>query len=83
MGGVLYVGPSVSTVERKSWRAEVKKGTSTGNFTDGDVPGRSHPLRTRRVGISTIRFEEYGLIRQVLLVVILEFGLGGFLPHDN
>ncbi|KAH8164493.1 hypothetical protein CIB48_g3758 [Xylaria polymorpha] len=41
-GGV-YKGPGVSTVERQTWREEVKKGTSTDNLAKGNAPGRSQP----------------------------------------
>ncbi|TRX92399.1 hypothetical protein FHL15_006785 [Xylaria flabelliformis] len=41
-GGV-YKGPGASTVERQTWREEVKKGTSTENLANGNAPGRSQP----------------------------------------
>ncbi|KAI0517940.1 FAD dependent oxidoreductase [Xylaria bambusicola] len=41
--GSVYKGPGVSTVERRTWREEVKKGTSTDNMAEGNAPGRSQP----------------------------------------
>lgn len=41
--GSVYKGPGVSTVERRTWREEMKKGTSTGNIAEGNAPSRSQP----------------------------------------
>ncbi|KAI1194033.1 FAD dependent oxidoreductase [Nemania serpens] len=41
--GSVYKGPGVSTIERQTWRNEVKKGTSTENLAKGNAPGRSQP----------------------------------------
>lgn len=41
--GSIYQGPGVSTVERQTWREEMKKGTSTDNLAEGNAPGRSQP----------------------------------------
>ncbi|KAI1766924.1 FAD/NAD(P)-binding domain-containing protein [Hypoxylon sp. FL1150] len=41
--GSVYEGPGVSTIERQTWREELKKGASTANLADGNAPGRSQP----------------------------------------
>jgi predicted NAD/FAD-binding protein len=41
-GGV-YKGPGVSTVERSTWKREMKEGTATGNLVKGNADGRSQP----------------------------------------
>lgn len=40
--GSVYEGPGVSKIERSTWKAEVKQGTSTGNLAEGNN-GRSQP----------------------------------------
>lgn len=41
--GSVYEGPGVSQVERSTWKAEMKVGTSTGNLAEGNADGRSQP----------------------------------------
>ncbi|KAJ8125582.1 hypothetical protein O1611_g8056 [Lasiodiplodia mahajangana] len=47
--GSVYKGPGVSTVERQTWREEVRKGASTENLAKGNAPGRSQPTRIRMI----------------------------------
>ncbi|TYJ51265.1 hypothetical protein B9479_008175 [Cryptococcus floricola] len=41
--GSVYQGPGVSTVERSTWKKEMKEGTSTGNLAEARGNGRSQP----------------------------------------
>ncbi|ORY57515.1 uncharacterized protein BCR38DRAFT_378265 [Pseudomassariella vexata] len=41
--GSVYKGPGVSTMERQTWREEIKKGNSTENLAEKNAPGRSQP----------------------------------------